>query len=79
MNSTSESLSNTHSSGESEKRELYHEKDGISSVPEQTQPHDRAASDEDHSFEQDASISGIDYSDWNGTDDPDNPHNCTPC
>jgi hypothetical protein len=76
MGSNSQSLPHTHYSVESDEVDSYREKVEIKSIPEQNRSHDRTADGEDHSFEPGASRPSIDYSDWNGKDDPDNPHNC---
>jgi hypothetical protein len=77
MASISQNLPHTHALGDTEEEELYHEKNGIKSIPEQRLSHDGATDGEDHSFEKDAPSPSIDYTDWDGDDDPDNPHNCT--
>jgi hypothetical protein len=77
MASTSQSLPHTHTLGDTEEKESHHEKNGIKSIPEQRLSHDRAMDGEDHSFEKGVPSLSIDYTDWNGDDDPDNPYNCT--
>jgi hypothetical protein len=82
MTSTSQRLSSTHTLDELEKAESSHGNDYSTSTSEHhrndeaTQSHDRVADEKGHPVEQDASSPSIDYSDWNGIDDPDNPHNC---
>jgi hypothetical protein len=82
MVSISRHVSSTHTLDELEKVEPSYENDGRKSTSkhhqnaEATQSHDRVADGKGHCFEQDASSPSIDYSDWNGIDDPDNPHNC---
>jgi hypothetical protein len=75
MASISQGLPSSQSLGRTDEEEVYHEKNGVES--EQRTSHDRATDVEDQNFEKDAPSPSIDYTDWNGDDDPDNPHNCT--
>jgi hypothetical protein len=78
MESSTQSLPDTQSLSEFEKGDLSHEKaeaDNSSDCrhEDETQQDLENAS---ASKKEETSASAINFSDWNGDDDPDNPYNC---